>query len=443
MMEVLCFWESEVNSCKKNKDAVRSPMNMEIVNMRKTRFVLIVLCLAGPFLQCNKRNISDPNNKTQGLSIKGRVAAVTLRKADHSHASRMSIGTAVQKVLVYRDFGEADVSPVDTNGNFSVNVERKACGLIFLDGSNTIVGYLSLSSGIEALPLMMINDAVAQIDMKDINIQDGVGTPQHNPIGAGGEAEMTPDELAAYKLQSALFSSIIRNLDMNNDGVIDVLSDRPYWLMRTVDFNGWTAPASDPGDSGTMPTLNVFHFNFSDYNVQSGTPQAELVTPDALHFASHDVGLYTFMKNGQPGTTASMYHWVLQGTSWSSFVTGNYLINYDTDKQITFNMNSPLNAENYIVAAHLWYETAGTKITKVHWKWKMQNGAPIDATRLLQKDVNLQFGYGVGVARVGNYHITSADVSCVVDEDAASLQVIGLFCSDLFGNQQVTNYSIR
>jgi hypothetical protein len=67
------------------------------------------------------------------------------------------------------------------------------------------VGYLSLSSGIEALPLMMIDGAVAQIDMKDINIQDGIGTPQHDPIVAGGEAEMTADELAAYKLQSALF----------------------------------------------------------------------------------------------------------------------------------------------------------------------------------------------------------------------------------------------
>jgi hypothetical protein len=364
-------------------------------------------------------------------------------KSDRSHLSRISSSNVVQKVLIYRDFGDADLSPVDTNGNFSVNVERKPCGLIFLDDSNRIVGYLSLSSGIEALPLMMIDNAVAQIDMKDINIQDGIGTPQHNPIGAGGEAEMTPDELAAYKLQSALFSTIIRNLDMNNDGVIDVLSDRPYWLMCTVDFNGGIADTTDPGDSGTTPSLNVFHFNFSDYHIQTGTLQADLVTPDALHFASHEVGLYTFMKNGQPGTTASMYHWVLQGTSWNSFVSGSYLITYDANRQITFNIASPLNAENYIVAAHLWYESSGTKISKVHWKWEMQNGSPIDATRLLQKDVNLQFGYGVGVARQGNYHITSANAACAVDEDAASLQVIGLFCNDLFGNQQVTNYSIR
>ena len=141
-----------------------------------------------------------------------------------------------------------------------------------------------------------------------------------------------------------------------------------------------------------------------------------------------------------------MYHWPLQNTSWSSFIPGNYLITYDTDKQITFNINTPLNAENFIVAAHLWHETAGKKITKVHWKWKMLNGSAIDATRLMQKEVGLTFDYSMSdlVPRPQKcYHVTPADVECAVDVDTDSLQVISFGCNDLFGNQQITNYSMR
>jgi hypothetical protein len=38
---------------------------------------------------------------------------------------------------------------------------------------------------------MMVDSDVAQIYMKEINIQNGIGTPQHNPIGAGGESDST------------------------------------------------------------------------------------------------------------------------------------------------------------------------------------------------------------------------------------------------------------
>jgi hypothetical protein len=99
--------------------------------MGKTTFAIIAICSAALFLRCNRDTISNPDNSSQGLLIKGRIASAALMKSGLSHSSRISSSIAVQKVLVYRDFGDADLSPVDTNGNFSVNVERKPCGLIF------------------------------------------------------------------------------------------------------------------------------------------------------------------------------------------------------------------------------------------------------------------------------------------------------------------------
>jgi hypothetical protein len=405
--------------------------------LKKNRLYTIAVCSVIIALQCG---VNNSNVNSKGLVIQGRIATASLMR---SGLSKSSAAGVVQKVLVYRDFGDAELAPVDTDGTFAVAVQRKACGFIFLDASNSIMGYLSLASGLEALPIMMVDSTIDRIDLKSVTIQDSIGTPSENPLGVGGPIEMTAEELGAYKLQAALFSTIIRNLDMNNDNVIDVLSDRPYWFMCTADFSGGIAATSNPDDSGALPTLNVFHFNFSDYHLNAGTAQADLMTPDGLHFAQPETGLFTFMKNGKPSITATMYHWVLQNTSWSSFISGRYSIAYDADKHIAFTVTSPLNAENYIVAANLWYEKDGGKITKVHWKWKMQNGSAIDATRLLQKDVNLQFNYSSGVARQGNYHITSADVECRVNEDVDLLRNIGLFCNDLFGNQQITNYSVR
>lgn len=409
--------------------------------MGRTTSVVIAMCLAGLSLRCSRDSTTAPGGSSQALLVKGRIASVSPGMSGVSPVSRAFSSAAVQKVLVYRGFGDADVAPVDANGNFSVDVEREACGLVFLDGSNNVVGYLSLASGIEALPLMMVDSTVAQIDMRDITIQGGIGTPQHDPIGAGGEAQMTADELAAYRLQSALFSTIIRNLDMNADGVIDVLSDRPYFLMFGADFDGGLAATSDPGASGARPSLNVFHFNFSDYNRAPGTPTAELSTPDASRFSSPDIGLYTFMHNGQPYATATMYHWPLQGTSWNAFNPGTYEVTYDAGRHVSFNVASPLNGENYIVAAHLWYETAGAKITKVHWKWEMLNGASIDATRLMQQDVALQFSYGVNTNVT--YHVTPGDTEYAVDVDTTSLQSILMGCNDLFGNVQMTFYRMH
>jgi hypothetical protein len=402
---------------------------------------IVALCLAGLAVRCGRESATAPERGGPGLAVKGRIVSVVSGRSGLAPAARASSSGAVQKVLVYRDFGAADISPVDANGNFAVTVERKAVGLVFLDAANAVVGYLSLAGGIAALPLMMVDSAVGQIDLRNITIQDGVGTPQHDPTGVGGEAQMTADELAAYRLQSALFSTIVRNLDMDGDGVIDVLTSRPYWLMFGADFDGGLAATSSAGASAALPALNVFHFNFSDYNIEAGSPSGELVPPDGGRFALHESGIFTFMRNGQPLVTATMYHWVLQNTSWSSFASGRYQITYDAGRHVSFDVGSPLNADDYIVAAHFWYEMTGARITRVHWRWQMLNGASIDATRLIQEGVGLQFSYGIS-SQV-NYHVSTSDTAYAVDVDTTGLQTVLLGCNDLFGNVQMTNYHMH
>lgn len=384
----------------------------------------LIVLFSTLFMSCGQQSSDSSDDISNSLNIVGTIGSITINK------SSVSTTNEIHKVLIYRDFGNADISEIDENGSFSINVDRKPCGLVFLDSADLVVGYLSLDQGIETLPLSMVDESVGTIDLQNINFINGVGTPQHNPIEVGGEMEMNDTERAAFRLQSTLFSAIIRNLDMNNDNIIDVLSDSPYWLRFGVDFNGGAPSNGDPGELGPLPALNVFHFNFKDDHIAIDTPKAVLTTPDASTFTCDEA-------------RDLEYHWVLQN-NWSSLQAGNYLISYGTDNnQVSFNVDSPLDSENYIVAAYLWYEMNETTMYKVHWKWRMLNGADIDASKLLQNDVILQFQLSDGTKN--NFLLSAADTECVVNIDSSTLQQLTqilVSSQDLFGNWQPTFYNI-
>ena len=365
------------------------------------------------------------------ITVRGRSDALTTSAA----------GPA--KVLAYRDFGAAQVSPIDADGRFTVDVERSPCGLVFLDAADHLVGNLSLASGIETLPLSMVDEHVGTIDLQTITFANGLGVPAHDPIAEGGEAPLSETERAAYRLQSSLFSAIMRNLDMNRDEVIDVLSDRPYWMMFGADFEGGAPPTADPGVAGPMPSLNVFHFNFGDAHAAVQLPRAAITTPDGGRFEA----------DGQPVVSRdpswSPYHWVFQ-TGWSTFAAGGYAIDYGAEsRHVQFDLLSPLGAGNFIVAANLWVEMQGPTLHKVHWRWKMLDGSELDATRLLKRDVTVQVFYGDGpnppLWTQRPFTLRPTDTECLVDlseEASQKLKAVLVSGNDLFGNSYGTFYAV-
>jgi hypothetical protein len=286
----------------------------------------------------------------------------------------------------------------------------------------------------------MVDSTVAQIDLKDISMQNGIATPGHDPIGT--EVQMSVDELAAYKLQSSLFATIIQNMDMNGDGKLDVLSTRPYWLRFGADFNGGVAPTTDPGTNAQAPLLWAFHFNFANFTAGQSGDGVMLTAPDG-----HTFGIHEWFDRSWPTSTGNrdmtIFHWVLQNTSWGSFVPGTYKITAGGET-VSFTTGTPLNADDYIVATNVWYEKSATRVTKVHWQWKMLNGTPVNATRLMDKEnIYVQFNFGVGTGVQKNYKLRPSDTSCDVDVDVAGLTQILFSCYDLFGNWMPTFYSLQ
>ncbi len=376
------------------------------------------------------------------LRVRGRVTEVSSTIRDASGRASVVSVADVRKVLVYRDFGVADIVTVDADGRFAVDVARDACGLVFLDADNRAIGYLTLANGIAALPLMMVDSSVRVVDLDSIEISDSVAVPSDDPTAPGGVAAMTPTEIEAYRLQSALFATIIRNLDMNDDGVIDVLSPRPYMIwLRTV-FAGGNPPTTDPGPGAPLPPLEDFSFFFSDFALASSTSPGTLRLPGGQTYQSR---LWEHADPTPGRSPYTIHHWVLQNTGWQTFGAGSYRIDYDGRPPVSFDLQFPLNGNQYIVATRVWFEVTADTIRRIHWQWRMRDGSNIDPTRLIRPlGAMLQFAYGVGTE--GG---TTIDVRLRTDETSRDVKAplngltsIHFGADDLFGNQLITWYRL-
>ena len=77
--------------------------------MRSNTFAVLAVSLAGLSLGCGTDSITTPGNGSQELLVKGRIASVVLGRSGVAPASRTFSSSTVEKVLVYRDFGEGVV----------------------------------------------------------------------------------------------------------------------------------------------------------------------------------------------------------------------------------------------------------------------------------------------------------------------------------------------
>lgn len=355
------------------------------------------------------------------------------------NVSALASSGPITQVLVYRDFGNADLASVDATGHFAVDVDRRRpCGLVFLAADNAVVGYLSLADGIEALPMSLAADGVVEIDLEDIAFSNGVGTPGHNPIESGGETELGATELALYRLQGALFSAIVRNLDMNGDGVIDVLSDRRYWMMFGAVLEG-PPVSSHAGTRMALPTLSSMRLSVSDYHPAVLTPAPVLSTPDGSAFTctqSQD------RWAGDPSDPSEIpvYVWDSQN-HWNAFGSGEYHIDYDVDhKQLDFAVQSPLATDKLIAATDLWFEQRDPSTVTLHWQWRMLDGADLDVSRLL-KIIIAGFTFNDGRAPLfKNPMPQDTEFSFDLDQQALNhVEAVSITARDYFGNEYLTS----
>jgi hypothetical protein len=185
-----------------------------------------LLLLALVLLACKKKEPSALSSDK--LLLKGRIA---------NNGGR-ELGNAISKVIIFYQEGYYRTSNVN-NDSFSIPVDRnKITFLIFAGTSDEYLGYLSLKNGLEALPILNFSDNIAEIDLKDINIQNNVGTPSHNPLG--NEIGLNNEEQNILANFDDYIAPTVRNPDIDNNGKIDILENKIYRLQVLWFYKGGT-----------------------------------------------------------------------------------------------------------------------------------------------------------------------------------------------------------
>lgn len=139
----------------------------------------------------------------------------------------------VAKVLVFSKEGRYQIVDVK-NGQFAVEVEKGSpVGIIFIGNNNQYLGYLTLKDGIDSLPLTNVKEGISVIDLKTLVSNNNVVEPTHNPLG--NELPISEDEKKNIALMDDLFSSIVKQPDVDGNGVIDLLENK-FFRMGVLYF---------------------------------------------------------------------------------------------------------------------------------------------------------------------------------------------------------------
>ena len=137
----------------------------------------------------------------------------------------------VSKVLIFTA-GTYQYQATDViDGSFTINISRNSnpIGMIFAGINNEYLGYLYLGENIASLPISRVESDVATIDLGDLSSSGIVVEPSNNPLGY--EIPMTEEELKSLGQFNGLFAELIRNPDVDGNGVIDCLENKMHFMQ--------------------------------------------------------------------------------------------------------------------------------------------------------------------------------------------------------------------
>jgi len=309
---------------------------------------------------------NDSNNGAGGsVTIKG-----TLAGGVNSNAIDAS---QVVKVVVFSGSGWSSVANLNSDGSFELSANTGTpIGLIFAGATDNFLGYLTLGGDIDSIPLTKITDGVTTIDLQTISSDGIIATPGYNPIGT--ELPLSSPEQIAMAQCNGMFASIVKNPDVDGNGVIDILESKFYrpfiaYGVSAGHFSGGLTPTIN--STVTMDHYNVTISSQSAADAGGATVTGPGITGETCSESSgSNQVMYSIYSNlgSSPTTTptAGEYKIALQNGSGTT---------------LTFSIPDQSQASSKIVVAvpTVGLNSNGT-INKVSWVYRMPNDPASELT---------------------------------------------------------------
>jgi len=239
--------------------------------------------------------------------------------------------------------------------------------LIFLGSSNQFLGYLTLQNGIESLPVKRIKSNVATVDLGTLSSSGQIVEPGHNPVG--DEIPLTDDERDALAQFGSLFHSIVKNPDVDGNGVIDFLEGKTYFMELIYNLRG----GAFSGNS--TPTVNTLleRYQICTFSSSSNCPNSVTMTgpmgsileqPTTMNI--YPVGSYCTHRYLSP---------ISSGNDLDPPMQGDYRVEYPNET-LTFQIPNQVHILTKAIAIvpTVTLDSNG-KILKISWSYRPADGS--------------------------------------------------------------------
>jgi hypothetical protein len=393
--------------------------------MKKVIFLILIVIVV---TNCKKDNNNDDETN---IVIKGKISAI-------KNKSSNSLSDAKKVLVIDIHIGTFISRFVDIiDGSFSYSSPKGVVtALVFLNDQNKYIGTLS-NQGLNLLPLFdLSNGDNTTIDLSYLTLAGNSVIPSHDPLG--NEIIISEAEINSLKLISGFFETIAKNIDANNDGILDVLNNRQLFIKTRFNFSG--------GQWGVNDIEPVFSKSLLGYQLQvdggqgfSHPGSVVLSGPAANPYPN--INLLAKNPDGNGG-----FYAVFGRQPFLPFESGTYTLTIDGNSHTmdyTF-IDPELNLVFILPTLHT--NSAG-KLVSISLQYQLPNNTIINPVNILT-DVMVQFTNTSGVQfyntpRLINDNVTIEGCDCVkglysyileTPLDISELRDISVGYNDLLGN---------
>ena len=341
------------------------------------RNLILIILVAIYIISCEKDNDNN-NDSNKSVIIKGEISS--------TKKSGTSLSDAKKIFIINVDFGLLIFEFVDiVDGSFSHNSEIGiAKALVFLDENDQYIGTLS-PQGLNLLPLCNLSNGESTIiDLETLTLIGTTIIPTHDPLG--NEIIISEEEINSLKEVDGYFESLAKNIDADNDCVLDVISNKELFIMNRFDIT----EAGHWGKNSTSPVINDSALNSLCYALEVHGGSA-FSCPNSLELSGPSGSLYVQYSTIclEPDGNGGFFAVILSEEDLSPFQNGSYTITID-DNTYTLDYTSVDANTNLITVIPTLYTNDAGELVSISLEYRLANGNTVDPTNILSY-VGLQF----------------------------------------------------
>lgn len=343
--------------------------------MRNLILALVVIIVV---VSCNKDNDSN----ISGVVIKGNISGNNLKSAGLKSADTLSLSNAKKVFVVNIYNGQLRSKFIDViNGSFTETAEiGVATALVFLDTNNNYIGTLS-NRGLNLLPLgNLIDGENTIIDLADLTLVGTAIIPSHDPFG--NEIIITDEEVERLKEIDGFFESLAKNIDADNNNILDVLNDKQLFIKTRfwVQANHW-------GLNDTPPLLSDIDTNNLGYQLELDGAEGfslpnSIVLSGPADDPYDDISTQFINGNGNNGFYSGI------SRTGGLFKKGTYTVNIDGNNY-TLDYSNIDSRQNLLFVLPTLHTNSQGQLVSISLEYKLPDGTSIDPVNIIT-DVMIQ-----------------------------------------------------